>query len=261
MLMLELNQTIKVAKPWVRFGISPFGVWRNASVDPVMGSKTTAGQTNYDDLFADVLLWSREGWIDYMLPQLYWEVNHKAAGYRELINWWSRYAYDRHMYIGEDVERIAKANELDEKMGLSRSLENVQGNCMWYGYVVVDNHGGVAEALKDRYYSREALIPAYTHLDATPPPAVRNLHQHDNRIVWESVKSHDPMQEQRYYVVYRCDPEAEDIDFGSANNIVATTREHFVVVPTDNTYYYAVTAVDRCHNESEAVTIFINQSN
>ena len=84
-----MNTVIKEEKPYCKFGISPFGVWRNKSTDPE-GSNTKAGQTNYDDLYADILLWLEEGWVDYVAPQLYLEIGHKLADYQELINWWSQ---------------------------------------------------------------------------------------------------------------------------------------------------------------------------
>ena len=78
MAIQAISQTIKECKPEVEFGISPFGVWRNADVDST-GSATKAGITNYDDLYADIRLWIREGWIDYVLPQLYWEIGKKVG--------------------------------------------------------------------------------------------------------------------------------------------------------------------------------------
>ena len=89
-LQRTLNEKIKSIKPWVRFGISPFGIFRNKK-NVEWGSETN-GLSNYDDLYADVLLWDREGWIDYLLPQLYWELEHKNASYLTLIDWWNRYA-------------------------------------------------------------------------------------------------------------------------------------------------------------------------
>jgi uncharacterized lipoprotein YddW (UPF0748 family) len=68
-----IHDAVVMYKPSVKFGISPFGVWRNSSVDP-RGSNTRAGQTCYDDLYADILLWLKEGWVDYITPQLYWEI-------------------------------------------------------------------------------------------------------------------------------------------------------------------------------------------
>jgi uncharacterized lipoprotein YddW (UPF0748 family) len=88
LIIKQLKDTIKSIKPHVEFGISPFGVWRNQSVDH-RGSQTTAGASNYDDLYADILKWQKEGWIDYVTPQLYWHIGMQAADYSILAQWWS----------------------------------------------------------------------------------------------------------------------------------------------------------------------------
>ncbi|MDE6468689.1 MAG: family 10 glycosylhydrolase, partial [Muribaculaceae bacterium] len=80
LLIEEVNSRIKTLKPWVRFGVSPFGIYRNKKTDP-RGSDTN-GLENYDALYADVLLWQKNGWTDYLIPQLYWELEHKPASYR-----------------------------------------------------------------------------------------------------------------------------------------------------------------------------------
>lgn len=81
----QLGETIHKRKPWVKFGVSPFGIYRNQRTDPKNGS-LTYGLQNYDDLYADVLLWVNNGWIDYCVPQIYWEIGNKAADYATLIN-------------------------------------------------------------------------------------------------------------------------------------------------------------------------------
>ena len=83
----QLSETIHQRKPWVKFGISPFGIYRNQKSDPTNGSATN-GLQNYDDLYADVLLWVNNGWVDYCVPQLYWQIGHNAADYETLIKWW-----------------------------------------------------------------------------------------------------------------------------------------------------------------------------
>ncbi|MDE7125942.1 MAG: family 10 glycosylhydrolase, partial [Muribaculaceae bacterium] len=103
LLIENLHKAIRKTKPWVRFGVSPFGIWRNRSTDPA-GSASN-GLQNYDDLYADVLKWAREGWIDYQMPQLYWTLENKVAPSMHLAQWWSDNSYGRHVYVGQDVDR------------------------------------------------------------------------------------------------------------------------------------------------------------
>ena len=79
----QLHDTIAKVKPWVKFGVSPFGIYRNKKSSPI-GSNTN-GLQNYDDLYADVLLWINNGWIDYCVPQIYWQIGHPTADYTTLI--------------------------------------------------------------------------------------------------------------------------------------------------------------------------------
>ncbi len=98
-IIVKLSRVIKKEKPWVKFGVSPFSVWRNKDQDPD-GSDSKASQTNYDDLYANVLLWLKEGWIDYVTPQLYLEIGHPKIAYEKLLDWWAKHSYGRHLYIG-----------------------------------------------------------------------------------------------------------------------------------------------------------------
>lgn len=103
LLIEQMHRTIKEKKPWVRFGVSPFGIWRNRKSDP-RGSESS-GLQNYDDLYADVLLWAKNGWIDYLAPQLYWNLDTQAAPSRKLVKWWNDNASGVDVYIGQDVKR------------------------------------------------------------------------------------------------------------------------------------------------------------
>ena len=98
LIIRQISDSIKSIKPWVEFGISPFGVWRNIEKD-LGGSLTRAGVTNYDDLYADILLWQKKGWIDYITPQIYWHIGFKVADYNVLSDWWSRNAFGCRLYI------------------------------------------------------------------------------------------------------------------------------------------------------------------
>ena len=119
----------------MRFGISPFSVWRNQDKDP-RGSDSRAGQTNYDDLYADILLWLEKGWIDYVTPQLYLEIGHDKIAYEKLLDWWSKNAYGKHIYIGHGIYRVDEKSsvkwknpaELPNQLKLLRQNPAVQGS-------------------------------------------------------------------------------------------------------------------------------------
>lgn len=169
----EMNTTIHKIKPWVKFGVSPFGIYRNKSVSP--NGSNTNGLANYDDLYADILLWVEEGWIDYNVPQLYWQIGHPVADYKELIHWWNDNAYNRPLIIGEDVERIVKYDQMQEKMQLERTLPNILGSCQWYSRVVVNNIGGYATKLRTDYFNDYAFNIEMPWLSDRRPDAPKKL--------------------------------------------------------------------------------------
>lgn len=258
LLIESLHEAIVEIKPWVRLGISPFGIWRNKSSDP-RGSDTK-GLENYDSLYADVLLWTEKGWVDYLLPQLYWELEKKVASSEKLAYWWNSHANGRHMYIGQDVQRTMDApdvapsknpTQLEHKIRLSRELPDIQGNCWWPGYLVSENYKGIADSLALRQQSTVALVPAYTWIDSIPPDEVHDLRCKKHRLTWKSPISDDPMQQARAFVVYCFDSE-KDIDLGNAEAIMGVTYDVFYDIPAEKKgkYVYVVTVLDRVNNES-----------
>ena len=164
-IILKLSVAIKEEKSWVKFGISPFGVWRNLSQDPE-GSKTRAGTTNYDDLYADILLWMENKWVDYVVPQLYWEIGHRLADYRELVEWWANHSFGRHVYIGHGIYRATeksvawkRADELPEQIRLLRSFPTLQGSAYFSSKTFDKNPNGWNDSLRNNYYRYPANIP------------------------------------------------------------------------------------------------------
>ena len=164
----EISETIHECRDSVQFGISPFGVWRNASVDPT-GSATMAGLTNYDDLFADIRLWIQKGWIDYVMPQLYWEIGKKVADYEILAYWWANEVRNTkcNLYIGmapyrlEDTNAKAKANawntgnEIGRQMRLNRIIPEITGECFYSTRPLLRNPRGVCDTIKAIYTEKE----------------------------------------------------------------------------------------------------------
>jgi len=264
LLIQEVKYTLLNNKPWVRFGISPFGIYRNKRNTPDGSGSETSGLQNYDDLYADVKLWVKNGWIDYNMPQIYWEIGNKAADYKTLIEWWAENNYKEHLYIGQDIKRTmdavtqpSGANQLSEKMILSRSFTTVHGNCFWPAYELLDNYKGISDRLKSNYHKYPALIPAYIHMHKKSPKKVDNLQESytttTHILSWNSKSEKYDPETAKYYVIYRFSKgEKENLD--NAQAIVAITREKQYILPYEGgnrEYKYVVTAVDAFHNESK----------
>ena len=268
LLIEQLHKTIKTTKPWVRFGISPFGIWRNKKNDP-RGSNSS-GLQNYDDLYADILLWDKNGWVDYVVPQLYWNLDTKAAPSRSLVKWWSDNIKNSDLYIGQDTKRTMDVadpgnrdrNELDTKVKLTRMLPNVGGNVWWHGYWVTDNYKGVADSLALKYQSTIALPPAYGDKTKRPQP-VSNI-----QIVREGGKtfltwtppanSHKEKETDAVkYVVYEFFPGEDSSSLVDSPTIIAMTPYSRVLVADDTKpesvkgLTFIVTSLDRMNRESE----------
>jgi uncharacterized lipoprotein YddW (UPF0748 family) len=175
-IIVQLKKAIVATNPRVKFGISPFGVWRNKTQDP-RGSETKGGQTNYDDLYADILLWLEKGWIDYVVPQLYWERGHKLADYDVLLKWWNDYAYGKHLYIGHGIYRAGtndawkSKDQIPDQINLLRSFKTTQGSVFYNSSTFAKNPNGWNDSLQNNYYKYPALVPPMPWLDDTAPDA------------------------------------------------------------------------------------------
>lgn len=169
-----LYETIRATNPRVKFGISPFGIWRNKSQDP-MGSDTKGGQTNYDDLYADILLWLEKGWIDYVVPQLYWERGHKLADYTILLDWWNQHTYGKQLFIGHGFYRAGtnpawrNPNEIPKQIEALRNYKTTQGSVYFNSKVFEKNPLGWCDSLRNNYYYYPALVPPMQWIDDAIP--------------------------------------------------------------------------------------------
>jgi len=265
LLIQQVKLAIAGTKPWVRFGISPFGIYRNKKSTPDGSGSETNGLQNYDNLYADIKLWVENGWIDYNIPQLYWEIGHKLADYTTLIEWWNANNFEQPLYIGQDLKRSVDKNELDEKIRQSRALSFVDGNCYWYGYLILDNYDNVANTLATKTHRAKSLIPAYTHMHKGRPKKVKKLvevfTEDMHFLTWNSDRQENNPENANYFVVYRF-RKGEKVNIDDATNIAKITKDNFYVIPFENgntPYTYAVTAVDAFHNESKSAKIKIKQ--
>ncbi|NBM15518.1 glycoside hydrolase family 10 protein [Streptomyces sp. GC420] len=159
------GERVKALKPEVRFGISPFGIWRNSATDP-LGSDTAAGVQTYDDLHADTRKWIKEGWIDYIVPQLYWHIGFAAADYAALVPWWSSVVRGTgvDLYLGEALYRAGDpaqpaawqdVAELSRHVALGARHAEVGGHVYFSAReVAADRNGALARVIADHYGGR-----------------------------------------------------------------------------------------------------------
>ena len=263
-LICQLHRTVRDVKPWVKFGVSPFGIYRNEN-SWEFGSETNGLQC-YDDLYADVLYWIEQGWVDYCIPQIYWEIGHKAADYETLVKWWAKYASGRPLYIGQDVQRTVKAkdeasptgNQQVEKYVLQREQANVQGSCFWDAASAANNVDGSRDYLAEGMFRYPALMPLYDFIDDKAPAKVDGVElieeMGDGVLVWlvDKKAGRDVMNAPHRYVVY-CFAKGEKVDLEKAGNIMAITSKPYYKLPARmwGKYTFVVTVLDRMQNESK----------
>lgn len=264
--MKQLHETIRKAKPWVKFGVSPFGIYRNKKSDPARGSNTN-GLQNYDDLYADVLFWVENGWVDYCVPQVYWQIGHPAADYATLTDWWGKHVTKRPLYIGEDVERTVKfpdpsnpaTHQMAAKAALKERYPTIQGSVLWYAKAAVDNVGQYGTLLRTTYWRYPALQPLMPFMDnkrPKKPKKVKALQMDNARVLfWTKPKGKKWGDEVKRYVVYGFAP-GEKVDTDNPTKILTITSQTMFTLPQptqSGKYTYVVTALDRVGNESKGV--------
>ncbi|MCD9025496.1 family 10 glycosylhydrolase [Cohnella silvisoli] len=155
----QLGQAIHLAKPQVQYGISPFGVWRNQSVDST-GSDTKAGVTAYDNMYADVRTWIQQDWIDYVVPQIYWSLSFQAARYDKLVDWWANEVRGTNvkLYIGHATYKLgtpeigwSTAQEIINQLNYNKNDFEVKGDVYFSAKDLRRNPFGLIPALQDYY--------------------------------------------------------------------------------------------------------------
>lgn len=268
-LIQKISTAINETKPYVKFGISPFGVWRNKDKDPT-GSDTRAGATTYDDLYADVVKWMRLGWIDYLIPQLYWNIGFAPADHATLLGWWGARSYERELYIGHAAYKVqnnpepawSDPNEIPRQIQLNRRNALTKGSAFFSSKSILENRLGLRDTLM-HYYRTPALIPtpADAALKAYHAPRLKKARYKDGRVLlkWKVAKE-DKKNLPAYYVVYRFRG-TKIGDFEDAENIMWVSP-FFIDNPKfcfidgqleqNANYTYVVVAVNREHMESKA---------
>ena len=265
-LIRNINDSVHAHKSYVKFGISPFGIWKNKSQD-VEGSKTAGGDSYYG-LYADSRKWVKEGWVDYINPQIYWSFETKAAPYANLIDWWSENSYGRHLYIGQGAYRInatgkdlswRNKQQIGRQIQYNRANPRVQGSIYFSSKSLTRNPLGVSDTLAQHYYKYPALPPLMLWLDSIAPNKPQNLlgiEGKDGVLLSWKLPLPDHIGEKAYgFVIYRFDKDQPvDITNNSAIKKIYygdITSWEDTSVEKGKTYTYIVTALDRVKNESE----------
>jgi uncharacterized lipoprotein YddW (UPF0748 family) len=261
-LVRELDRKIHDAKPWVKFGVSPFAVWRNAGTDPE-GSATTAGAQTYDDLYADTRKWVREGWLDYIAPQVYWALGFAPADYAVLVPWWSDQVRgtDVQLYIGQATYKVGMSTqspawnndprEMSNHLTFNRSYPEVDGDIYFSAKDVRADRLGHWDILQGEHYAHPAIQPVTAGVPGHAPRPVRDLRVRrdagDVEVSWRGTGTS--------YAVYRVAGSHPDAcATADATHLVGTVRGGSFVdhsAPTGEVTYL-VTALDRAYRESPA---------
>ena len=263
LLMADIYEIIKTVKPKVKFGISPFGIVLNEYAG-------TKGFNSYDIIYCDPLNWLNNKIVDYVTPQIYWEIGHSKADYAKLLPWWATVTNDRHLYIGLYSSKMAASNykgkksELGDQIRLNRTTENVLGSVYFSAKSISLNWSGLADSMKTDWYKNLSIPPAMSWLDSINPLSVEKLRriETDSGILlfWDLPNAAEDGEFPSYYLVYRFE-DNDKIDLNNSANIVAkivnrnTNYFDLNELEKEKTYYYVVTSMDRLHNESESVIL------
>ena len=269
LIIRQLHDSIKSIKPWVEFGISPFGVWRNGDKDPA-GSKTKAGQTNYDDLFADVLKWEKNQWIDYVTPQVYWEIGKEIADYKIIAKWWSQNTYGAQLFIGHGLYKLdpeakekswQSADEIVSQIKLNRKYSPISGSMFYSAKFLRKNPLGLHEKLQNRFYRYPALPPANERIAPLTPgePVNPQITVSDGKVHFSWTKGENT----KSFVIYQF-KRFSRINIKKPARIFLTTADNSITYAIDpltdpHRFRYVVTAISPSNSESRPVGFIQNR--
>jgi len=255
--ILSIQKTIKELKPWVQFGISPFGVWRNKKDDP-RGSDSNAGTTNYDGLHADILLWMENDWIDYVAPQLYWGTSHPVANYVKLSEWWNNNHSNIPVYIGHGIYKIGSdksdwqdTNQLPTQINNVRYSENLSGSIYFsYKHFKRDLYG-FQDSLKTNFYQTIALTPHPDKNGIDNSIIIEKLKANRRKIKWKTNQKKSPNNTKYILYFYKAfdafdtqDPQfIKDISYQSSYKLKKKKSQYQEI------YFVRIAALDAYNTE------------
>ncbi|MEH0155390.1 family 10 glycosylhydrolase [Limibacter armeniacum] len=262
-----IHKLIINEKPMIKFGVSPFGVWRNER-ESVYGSPTRSGYTCYDHLYADVRFWLQQGWIDYVAPQVYQSTEHKNIPYEKLVDWWSHNTFGKHLYIGHAAYRVGESlengwrnkEELPKQVRHNRAV-STNGSVMYSSKALKYNKEHLTDSLRNNLYFHPALLPTMPWIDNVPPnaPAKVKVEKKSEGVLlsWEKPDKAQDGDSPNQYIIYST-TNSKNPDINNPADIIAIlSADQTTFVDKEakdiHSFKYLVTSIDKFHNESNAI--------
>ena len=257
-MVAEVYDTINTVNPHVKFGISPFGIVENKYAG-------TNGFESYKKIYCDPLNWLEHKTVDYITPQIYWEIGFDKADYAKLLPWWSTVTNGRQLYIGLFSSKMAASDYkgdrdmIEKQMRMNRKTPNVRGEVFFSAKSISNEYSNLADTLKYGFYKYPALIPTMPWKDNVPPLPPTDLKitidSAGTHLYWNKPAAAADGDTAYEYVIYRImggsgeyinNPEnILAIISGGDNNYVDTSAIEGI------SYEYIVSSLDRLHNESK----------
>ncbi|KAL5007392.1 hypothetical protein ScPMuIL_016198 [Solemya velum] len=249
-LVWNISRCIQHEKPHVKFGISPFGIWKDGHPPGVRGFSA------FDEIYADSKKWLSEGWVDYLAPQLYWRIGEHHHSYETLLDWWlHQNSHFRHVYAGIAVSFVAKGkwkiNDIVQQVNKSRSSrrELSLGNIHFRDIYINENSKGIADMFKEVLYRSPARVPPMNWKNNTRVKAPSTVTCKQGFVTWDR----DNLEDVKNWVIYVHSVDVQNDSWAVVNVLGRQIRKYKM----DKGGKYALTAVNRYDVESEP-TYFAN---
>jgi hypothetical protein len=218
-------------------------------------------------LYADTRKWMQQGWIDYVAPQLYWNIGYRLADFDKLVDWWSDNTYGRHLYVGQAPYRAFEphsyafhhAAELPNQIRYLRDNDRVQGSIFFSANSLMKNPLGWTDSLHTNFYKYPALPPPMDWRDSIGPNVPKNLTAKINvksvNLNWQMPDLAEDKEPVYGYVIYRFNV-TDTVNIDNPRYILhiqynADTKYTDDSAERNKHYIYVVTALDRMKNESD----------
>lgn len=260
-LLRMISDTLQTLKPNVKFGISPFGIYRPENPPGISGLDA------YNTIYCDALAWINDKSIDYLSPQLYWQFGG-GQDYGKLLPWWASKVDDRHLYPGQALYRAGSfpIGEIPRQIRLNRATTNTYGNIFFRAQNLFANPNGTTDSLTENYYKNKALLPQMSWKDNVTPNSPTNLRYaplaevRGNGILWDAPSPASDGDTASMYVVYQLDNiNLNESDLENVENIWKVLSSNYTNLNESDRIadkmYFAVTALDKNYNESSATEV------